>query len=251
MPRIAVQHREGSPLAHDVDHRPLAGWPADAMVQWGSGRSFMAYGASDTGSPAFFEAFLAGPERVHVSGTGATIALAEAAAYDRFLRYASCAGHAWIRVYDEHSGVGRCALCGARGTHALPAKDRPEPLDGPLTPRDLGSIALGLLKPRADLGEERDRLIGRWREAVVVRAARHGFALPDASLEHDAYREACEAAVGAFWRERRAWYFDHPAAKEPPRFGPAFLDPLVVGCLDDYARSVQILGRQSQPLRES
>lgn len=240
MPRIAGQHRPDHPLPHDVDHRPTRSWPVDALVQWGSGRSFMAYGAPDTGSPAFFEAFLAGPERINLSGKGPTIAEAEAIAHAAYRRFLDCVGHEWIRVYDEYSGVGRCSRCGARGTHVLPTRDRPEPLDGPLTPRDLGGIALGLLKARADLDDPRDRSLSRWREAVVVRAGRHGFALPDLALDHDDYRSACEASVGAWWRARRAWYFDHPAAKvPPPRHGPSFLDPLVIACLDDHARGRQ------------
>jgi hypothetical protein len=88
---------------------PSAAWPADCQVQWGDrGLVFDHEGGHRT--TAFFEAFPTDPP-TFIRGEGATVPLAEQAAWAQFARQAACPGHTFTRA-GYRNGAGLCSGCG-------------------------------------------------------------------------------------------------------------------------------------------
>lgn len=109
--RIAAHHVAGTPqhalsemLHPDPGYAPTKPWPEDCTVQWGHGI---------VPATPFFEAFMPG---TFIRGEGATIAEAEAQAFDEYERQGVCA-HQWGRRRPGRqlytNGAGWCRRCGA------------------------------------------------------------------------------------------------------------------------------------------
>jgi hypothetical protein len=189
MPIIAKQCLPGSHA--NSGFMPQCAWPADCYIQWGaSGVVFRDQAKCGNYGTAFFEAFGKAPGQGSARGEGKTVADAETACFDKFLKYGACVGHVWGRRGYTNGG-GWCLKCGAFATAFRPIWVRSN-IDGPLTSTDFSMIQAGATRPRQDPRAARNGAQSLTALRLKIKARRNGLVLPDASLDDD---DAWEAAV--------------------------------------------------------
>lgn len=109
---IADHHKPGH-WRHDPENpfTPACAWPDDAYVQWG-GSGVVISQDRDAYTTAFFEAFPKDESTgSFIRGEGKSIAEAERACFEKFMRHKACPHH-WGRG-SYLNGAGVCRKCGA------------------------------------------------------------------------------------------------------------------------------------------
>lgn len=205
-----AHHRPGTPSG---DYRPASPWPENCTVQWGD--HGLVLGTAGSYATAFFEAFPRDSAGGFIRGEGATIAAAEADAFQRWQRESSCE-HRWGRspaagkaAYTN--GGTFCRNCKAFTTGVMkPIVEPKSPAllrgEVALSSNDLSCIEMGLLRdldgprPSPLTGEALSKRC--WLLRIRIGARMAGIAVPDSTLDDAEYEEAALEALGRYYLAR-------------------------------------------------
>lgn len=212
-----------SHLASDP-YRPVCPWPETTTVQWGrSGLVVARDPEGESYATAFFEAF---PGKGFFRGEGAGLEEAERAAFAAYARTVGCT-HLWARR-GYTNGLGTCLRCGMKTSVFRPVT-RLGAWKDPVDPMELETAMEGRLRPFGDARVDTPDH-DRFRRRTELRLRRAGVALPATPTTpgpepdifrraEDPYREACRAAVLAWYRVHRTEYADAQSGGPGRMFG--------------------------------